>query len=58
MLSQTKYEKITKEAEQLLVSVSGGIISTPRIIRFLKEITGEVKPKKEDRRSILEKRLK
>jgi hypothetical protein len=57
MLSQTKYKELTKEAEQLLVSVSGGIISTPRIIKFLKEITGDVKPKK-DKRSFLESKLK
>jgi hypothetical protein len=58
MLSQTKYEKITKEARQLIPSLSGGQIDVPRVITLLKEITGEVKTKKIDHRAILQKKLK
>ena len=58
MLSKTKYEKITKEASQLIPSLSGGQIDVPRVITLLKEITGEVKSKKIDHRAILQSKLK
>jgi hypothetical protein len=57
VLSKTKYEKLSKEAGTLLTDVSGGMISTPRIIKFLREFTDGKKPKK-DHRSILENRIK
>ena len=58
MLSQTKYEKITKEASQLIPSLSGGQIDVARVITLLKEITGEGKKVRKDRRAILESRIK
>lgn len=59
MLSKSKYEEVTKEALNLLNAISAGKIYTPRLIKFLKEFTGEVKPRKrKDRRAILEQRIK
>lgn len=59
MLSKSKYEEVTKEALNLLNAISAGNINTPRLIKFFKEFTGEVKPRKrKDRRATLEQRIK
>ncbi len=58
MLSKSKYEQLTKEANAILNAVSGGHISVPRITSLLKEFTGQNKRKTKDRRSILEQRIK